>query len=92
MESKNSAIECLIIGPGSQFQKHEKAIELFINKFKPIVLAINTKTLSKPNLIDLRIACINPFIADVDTHLNLPEPLVILSMLQRFSQFLKKGY
>ncbi len=85
--------DVLIIGPGSEFQKHEKAVELFINKLKPIVLAINTKTLSNRNLIDLRIAC-HPtrLFADVDAHLNLPEPLVIpLSMLPKeFSEILKE--
>ena len=81
--------DVLIIGPGSEFENHEKAVELFINKLKPVVLAINTKTLSNNSLIDLRIAC-HPtrLFADVDTHLNLPEPLVIpLSMLPK--EFIK---
>ena len=72
----------LIIGPGSEFENHEKAVEIFIKKQKPIVLAINTKTLTNNALIDLRVAC-HPtrLFADVDTHLKLPQPLVIpLSM------------
>ena len=79
----------LIIGPGSEFDNHEKAVELFIKKQKPVVLAINTKTLTNNALIDLRAAC-HPtrLFADVDTHLKLPQPLVIpLSMLPK--EFIK---
>ncbi len=79
----------LIIGPGAEFENHEKAVELFIKKQKPVVLAINTKTLINNALIDLRVAC-HPtrLFADVDTHLKLPQPLVIpLSMLPK--EFIK---
>lgn len=75
--------DVLIIGTGPKFKNHEKAIESFIKRNKPIVLAINTKSLSNNNLIDLRIAC-HPtrLLSDIDKHLNLPQPLIIpLSML-----------
>lgn len=77
--------DVLIIGTGLEFKNHEKGVEYFIQRIKPIVLAINTKTLLNNNLIDLRIAC-HPIrlFADVDTHLNLPQPLIIpLSMLPK---------
>ena len=48
-----------------------------------MVLAINTNTISKNNLIDIRIAC-HPIrlFSDIDKHLKLPQPLIIpLSML-----------
>lgn len=84
--------DVLIIGTGLEFKNHEKAVEQFIKKLNPVVLAINTKTLSNNNLIDLRIAC-HPIrlFADVDTHLKLPQPLIIpLSMLpKQFSGILK---
>ena len=81
--------DVLIIGTGLEFKNHEKAVEYFIKRIKPVVLAINTKTLLNNELIDLRIAC-HPIrlFADVDTHLSLPQPLIIpLSMLpEQFSK------
>ena len=38
--------EVLIIGPGKQVKKHEKALISFIKKIKPIVMAINTQTIT----------------------------------------------
>jgi 4-hydroxy 2-oxovalerate aldolase len=84
--------DVLIIGTGLEFKNHEKAVENFIKRFNPLVIAINTKTLSNNNLIDFRIAC-HPIrlFADVDTHLGLPQPLIIpLSMLpEQFREILK---
>ena len=84
--------DVLIVGTGPEFKNHEKAVESFIERKRPIVLAINTSTLSKNNLIDLRIAC-HPIrlFADVDKHLKLAQPLIIpLSMLPKeFSKILK---
>ena len=86
--------DVLIVGTGPEFKNHEKAIEAFIERTKPVVLAINTNTLSNNDLIDLRIAC-HPtrLLADIDKHLNLPQPLIIpLSMLpEEFSRlFIRK--
>ena len=84
--------DVLIIGTGPEFKNHEKAVESFIKRTKPIVLAINTNKLNNNDLIDLRIAC-HPtrLFADVDKHLNLPEPLIIpLSMLpEEFKKYSK---
>ena len=77
--------DVLIVGTGPGFKNHEKGIECFIERTKPVVLAINTNTLSKNNLIDIRIAC-HPIrlFSDVDRHLKLPQPLIIpLSMLPK---------
>ena len=85
--------DVLIIGTGSEFENHEKAVELFIKKLSPVVLAINTKKLSNNSLIDLRVAC-HPtrLFADVEAHLNLPEPLAIpLSMLPKEFRNIFKG-
>ncbi len=84
--------EVLIIGPGKQAKKHIKAIESFIKKNNPIVLAINTQVLISNDLIDLRIAC-HPtrLLADIPVHLKLNQPLIIpLSMLpEKFCELLK---
>ena len=84
--------EVLIIGPGKQVKKHEKALISFIKKIKPVVLAINTQTLTENDLIDVRVAC-HPtrLLTDIKTHLKLQEPLIIpLSMLpEEFGTYLK---
>ena len=74
--------DVLIIGTGLEFRNHEKAIECFIERKKPVVLAINTNTISKNNLIDIRIAS-HPkrLFSDIDKHLKLPQPLIIPSQL-----------
>ena len=75
--------EVLIIGPGKQVKKHEKALISFIKKIKPIVMAINTLTITENDLIDVRVAC-HPtrLLTDIKTHLTLEQPLIIpLSML-----------
>ena len=81
--------DVLIIGTGLEFRNHEKAVEYFIKRINPIVLAINTKTLLNNDLINLRIAC-HPIrlFADVNAHLSLPQPLITpLSMLPK--EFIK---
>ena len=75
--------DVLIIGPGEQVKKHEKALIAFIKKNKPLVMAINTQTLIENELIDVRIAC-HPtrLLTDIPIHLQLKQPLIIpLSML-----------
>ena len=77
--------DVLIIGTGNQIKKHLKGIESFINKNKPIVVAINTQVLIRNDFIDLRIAC-HPtrLLADIPSHLKLNQPLIIpLSMLPK---------
>ncbi len=83
--------DVLIIGPGKQVKKHEKAIIAFIKKNNPLVMAINTQTLSDNELIDIRVAC-HPIrlLTDIPIHLKLKQPLIIpLSNLSsEFSQLL----
>ena len=85
--------DVLILGTGPEFKNHEKAIESFIKRKSPVVLAINTNTLPNNDLIDLRIAC-HPtrLFADVDKHLKLPQPLIIpISMLpEEFSKIFEE--
>ena len=50
----------------------------FIKKNNPLVIAINTQTLSDNELIDLRVAC-HPIrlLTDIPLHLKLKQPLII---------------
>ncbi|KGG12031.1 MULTISPECIES: aldolase catalytic domain-containing protein [Prochlorococcus] len=85
--------DVLLLGTGSKLQLHLKAVESFISRFQPVVLAMNTQTLINNDLIDLRVAS-HPtrLLADLTSHLHLPQPLVVpLSMLPLdFSSLLHK--
>tara|TARA_B100000700_G_scaffold329329_1_gene450587 strand:- start:4943 stop:6559 length:1617 start_codon:yes stop_codon:yes gene_type:complete len=75
--------EVLIVGSSPNLDSYKVALEDFIRKNQPIVLALNTCRQIDDNLIDFRIAC-NPIrlMADFDTYLRLPQPLITpLSML-----------
>ena len=67
----------LLIGTGPKVQMHRKAIESFVQRTHPIVLALNTNTEIDSTLIDLRVAC-NPIrlLADLAAHTELPQPLI----------------
>lgn len=69
--------DVLLLGTGPGVQTHKKAIESFINKNRPIVLAMNTQTSISSKLIDYRIAC-HPvrLLADCEAHTKLPQPLI----------------
>ncbi|WP_299178370.1 aldolase catalytic domain-containing protein [uncultured Neptuniibacter sp.] len=69
--------EVLILGTGPGASKHSNAIENFIRRRKPIVVALNTQREICADLIDYRIAC-HPvrLLADCDLHVNLPQPLI----------------
>lgn len=72
-----SGREVLILGTGPGIAAHRAAIEQYIVKRKPFVLALNTQISIEPTLIDVRAAC-HPvrLLADCTTHLKLPQPLV----------------
>lgn len=73
----------LILGTGPSVQTHRLAIQDFIRKHEPFVIALNTQNDIDQQLIDIRAAC-HPvrLLADCNEHLNLPQPLVTpLSML-----------
>ncbi len=75
--------DVLIIGTGPSSEKYKKAIIRFIDKYKPYVIALNTKSTIDESLIDVRAAC-HPIrlLADSMEYYDLPQPLVTpLSML-----------
>jgi len=77
--------DVLIIGSSKNLDLHRKALEDFIRKQKPIVIALNACSQIDDSLIDYRIAC-NPMrlMADLDIYLGLTQPLITpLSMLPK---------
>jgi 4-hydroxy 2-oxovalerate aldolase len=69
--------EVLIMGTGPGVAAHRPALEAYIRRSKPLVLALNTQSAVSPELIDLRIAC-HPvrLLADAEAHVRLPQPLI----------------
>lgn len=69
--------EVVILGTGPSAARHRAALEAYIRKAGPIVVALNTQTAIDPSLIDLRAAC-HPvrMLADAETHVDLPQPLI----------------
>lgn len=69
--------EVLILGTGPGVASHRPALESYIRRAQPLVLALNTQSGIDPELIDLRIAC-HPvrLLADAQTHATLPQPLI----------------
>jgi len=69
--------EVLILGTGPGVAAHRSALESYIQRCKPLVLALNTQSAVAPELIDLRIAC-HPvrLLADAEAHAALPQPLI----------------
>lgn len=69
--------DVLILGTGPGVAAHRPALEAYIRRARPLVLALNTQSGIDPSLIDLRIAC-HPvrLLADAETHAGLPQPLI----------------
>lgn len=69
--------EVLLLGTGPSIEKHGVALEQFIESTKPLVIALNTQTVIKADLIDMRVAC-HPvrLLADCEAHTKLPQPLI----------------
>lgn len=69
--------DVLLLGTGPGVEQHRQALEHYIRRNKPVVLALNTQTAIDAELIDLRIAC-HPvrLLADCETHTKLPQPLI----------------
>lgn len=67
----------LLLGTGPGVERHRAALEEFVSKFKPVVLALNTQEQISSHLIDARIAC-HPvrLLADCEHHVKLPHPLI----------------
>ena len=52
-----AAREVLILGTGPGVAQHRRALEAYIQKAKPLVMALNTQIDINGDLIDLRVAC-----------------------------------
>lgn len=67
----------LILGTGPGVKKYQKAIESFIENQRPYVIALNTESNIRQDLIHARAAC-HPvrLLADCHEHLKLPQPLI----------------
>lgn len=69
--------EVLLIGAGKGASNHKAAIEAYVNKHQPIVLALNTQSPISEALIQLRVAC-HPIrlLSDGATLAKLTQPLI----------------
>lgn len=69
--------EVLILGAGPGVAAHRPALEAYICRGRPLVIALNTQSAIDSTLIDLRIAC-HPvrLLADAEAHAELPQPLI----------------
>jgi len=76
--------DVLILGAGAGVADHRAALESYVRKNKPVVIALNTQSGIDEELINLRAAC-HPvrLMADCETHVtSLRQPLIVpLSML-----------
>jgi 4-hydroxy 2-oxovalerate aldolase len=81
--TKISSNEILILGAGPSVKNHKIALENYILKAKPIVLALNTHSYIDSTLLDYRIAC-HPIrlLSDCKLYCEFSQPLITpLSML-----------
>ena len=69
--------EVLILGTGPGGAKHQTALEDYIRRYQPVVMALNTQASVSSELINFRIAC-HPvrLLADCAEHVQLPQPLI----------------
>jgi 4-hydroxy 2-oxovalerate aldolase len=69
--------EVLILGAGPGVAAHRPALEAYIRRSHPLVIALNTQSGIDSELIDLRIGC-HPvrLLADAEAHTELPQPLI----------------
>ena len=70
--------EVLLVSSGPKLSEYLNEVELFILEKKPIVIALNTSTNIKKNLIDFYIAC-NPLklISDIKLYKSIKSPLIL---------------
>ncbi|RMJ01774.1 4-hydroxy-2-oxovalerate aldolase [Marinobacter litoralis] len=69
--------DILLLGSGPGVREHREALEQYIRKNAPVVMALNTQTSIDSSLIDVRVAC-HPvrLLADCAEHSSLPQPLI----------------
>ncbi|AMQ87973.1 aldolase catalytic domain-containing protein [Marinobacter sp. LQ44] len=75
--------EVFLLGSGPGVLHHREAIESYIRRKNPLVVALNTQSGIAAELIDVRVAC-HPvrLLADCEAHTRLPQPLITpVSML-----------
>jgi len=85
--------EVLILGTGPGVARHRNALEEYISKNNPYVIALNTQSQVGHDLINIRTAC-HPIrlLADCVEHSYLPQPLVIpASMLPEYLIYNLRG-
>lgn len=72
-----SGREVLLLGSGPGVARHRHALEDFIRRDRPFVIALNTQVDVQPELIDVHAAC-HPFrlMADCKKHRHISRPLV----------------
>lgn len=77
-ETKLKGKDVLLISSGPKLNEYKKEIENYIKKKKPVVIALNTFSKIKKDLIDFYLAC-NPLrlIADVKLYRNIRSPLIV---------------
>ncbi len=70
--------DTLLVASGPKIKEHLKALEHYIRKNKPFVIAVNTNVMINKKLIDIYAAC-NPLklIADADNYKKLTRPLAV---------------
>ena len=69
--------EILLLGAGPSLLRHRNAIESYISKRKPVVIALNIKSGIEEDLIDFHMAC-HPvrLLADCRDYAHLQQPLI----------------
>jgi 4-hydroxy 2-oxovalerate aldolase len=69
--------EVLILGTGPGVDRYRAAIEAYIRRVRPLVMALNAMEVVDPRLIDVRVAC-HPvrLRADIETHVRQTQPLI----------------
>jgi 4-hydroxy 2-oxovalerate aldolase len=69
--------EVFLLGSGPGVLHHRGAIESYIRRKNPLVVALNTQSGIDAELIDVRVAC-HPvrLLADCEAHTELPQPLI----------------
>lgn len=83
--------DVLIIGSGPGVREHKLALENFIKKFKPFVIALNTQKTINSKLINLRAVCNTlRLLTDHKSFKYLPQKLVL--PYQRLSKSIKDKF
>ena len=81
----------LIVGSGPGVKEHKLAIETFIKKFKPFVIALNTQKNISSNLINVRAVCNTlRLLTDHNSFKQLPHKIIL--PYQRLSKSIRDKF